>query len=961
MTTEQAAQKAEFDRLINMSAEEMTAHYATVESDYASLPHALAKRLKQTSGKQLGKEALTLKTKDVWTENDFAKAGECTRGIKRFLGRKVAYQTAEGAWTPFAIALLNRGHNPTKGVNVIPETGTQGAAQSGAAASEAELSDEQRRALISQAVKDALRDMMGGEFPEDQGWPWVRDVFSQSQYCIVEWMGALFRIPFALSGTDVVPDTANITEVTMEYVPVESPDDVPAGTVLEVAEAKTGEGPKWLGVMIRAGKAKNKAPNGQQRDYTAEALKAAVEAGKFDNVVGYDRTDAEHGKRAEAEPAGTWGKAVWNEAMQWVENTWTWAEGKISKAINGTVAKAVSEGKTDAVPGFSVVVDILVPKQQPHIVAEIEKVVSCDPVVSPSAGGVVLKVTESHTPKEFKTMKATDVLKAKGITVPAKLAAEYDKIHVQEGAAAGFMLAQLKAKKAKMFEKDTTLEGKLLKDEALLVTMFEALMEAEGVEPAPVEPAKTESGTGPAAATEAQKRIIQQAEEAVARMNAFALEGMLTQSGLPKPAQDIVRKRLEGKPFDAQKVTEAITETKDFLHEVNKAAAPHLHLSAGADQADKIGTAWADIFMMDVKDSTVRVAASESYGSQVKISNTSGGEIRSLRRLTEMTIGRPIDWQDRQQVSEALDTVIAGRSLVNGMNLRLGYRWDLATEFTHYRLISNMVTLADMKTKTVLSPGSLSDWAAKHATNGFPTLTDQGAQYATYTPAEIGGILYVGWKDLVNDEIGAVQQIPDRHYDAAMLYENSVIWGLVSTTAVLTGSDTAAVFSAARGNLINNALDAEGTGLEAAIDALQSIGRPGATDSNGDAKVVPLLTAPGFLWTSARISQRKAARNLVTPGYGQVNSIATFSQAFGIQPIVNPLATDANDWGVFGSDPRKIIERGYYGSDRPTIVIADQPGQGRRFTHNEIGFKGELEMAAAWATYRAAVYSQVAG
>ena len=43
--------------------------------------------------------------------------------------------------------------------------------------------------------------------------------------------------------------------------------------------------------------------------------------------------------------------------------------------------------------------DILVPKQQPHIVAEIEKVVSCDPVVSPSAGGVVLKVTESHITK----------------------------------------------------------------------------------------------------------------------------------------------------------------------------------------------------------------------------------------------------------------------------------------------------------------------------------------------------------------------------------------------------------------------------------------------------------------------------------------------------------------------------------------------------------------------------------
>jgi hypothetical protein len=197
----------------------------------------------------------------------------------------------------------------------------------------------------------------------------------------------------------------------MEPVPVELPMN---GVLTEVTEAVDGEPQKWIGYMIKAGMAKNRASNGLQREYTEDALKAAVEEGLFDNVPGYFRTDTEHGKESDADVAGTWGKAVWDAAAKAVKNTFVWVKDKYPKIIDAKVKVALAEGKSDEIPGFSITGDILVDRKRPNVVAKISEIRSCDPVSFPSAGGKVIAVTESHKSQETH-MKVIDALKAKGL------------------------------------------------------------------------------------------------------------------------------------------------------------------------------------------------------------------------------------------------------------------------------------------------------------------------------------------------------------------------------------------------------------------------------------------------------------------------------------------------------------------------------------------------------------------
>lgn len=952
MNPDQLAVKQEFDRLINMTAAEMTAHYATPESDYASLPAAVAKKLKQTSGRTMGKSALALKCKAAWTEDDFTAAQECSSSIKRFLGRKVAYKTAEGAWTPFAIALLNRGHNPMKATPVSHYV-------SGAA--EGELSDTGKRKIVDHAVTEALRAMMGGEFP-DGGYPWVREIYSESAYVILEWMGSMYRLPYQLVGTECTVDTSQIEEVTMEYVPVTEADL--CGVVLEVTEARAGKGPTWGGIMIRAGLAKNRAPNGMQRDYTEEALIAAVDAGLFDGVPGYDRTDAEHQKRAEADVVGYWGKAVWDKATKAVKNTFTWLEGKLPKAVNAKAGAAVAEGKTSDVPGFSIVADILAPKGKPHIVAAIERVLSCDPVGSPSAGGVVLTVTESHITKE-KQMKFLEALKKLGLSVPPKLAQEWDTVEVAEGAESAEMIARLKEKRPKLFEAGD-LEQKLSSDDAMRTALFAEFLVAESAVPAPAKPDPTPAPAPaepkPNPEIERAQMILQQASEATARMNKHALEGMLAASGLSEHGKRLVRDKFSGQPFDEQKVQESITQTKDLLAEIRQAMMPrHLVVSGGADQADKVATAWSDMFFSDIRDPQQRQSVAESAEGQIgargkalaPVSKHVGREILSVKRLAEMTLGHPIDWGDAQQVQEAMDSVVSNAHLVNGMNLRIAYEFQTESEYSDMFKICNVVNISDMKTKNTLATGGMSGWAAKHSSTGFPTLTASGAAKESYTPAEYGGIHTITWIEFVNDDTGYFQRIPKTIGQEALFFMNDFFWGtLVADNPTLT--DTAAVFTDDRGNYMNTALD--DASLTEAIGKLQQVQHPGHTTGR------PRMTRAKYLAvTGANIAMQKKAYELLTPAYGLQNPVAGFTQSRGLQVIVNPVATDPNDWWVFGADPGGIVEIGVYGGRiEPRIIVANDPGAGYYFSNNYIQIKGEQDYGGNWVTPKNALWSHVA-
>lgn len=928
---EKAKARAEFDRTINMSAEEMQAHYSSPASDFASLDPKIAAKLKKRSGKTQGKEALALKVKETWDDADYAKAQECTSSIKRFLGRKVAYANAEGAPTPFAVSLMNRGHDPAK---VQPE---------------AEQTLREYEDAVREAVRDHFRLMLGAPLGEEYGpgpSPWTKDIRPASQTVIVEFDGSLFQFSYVANDTGgftLLPDMIEV-RVETNYVPVVDLDDSVPGEVVDVAEAVGEDGPVWTVYMIKAGTAKGKADNGYPCEYTEDALKVAVAEGLFDNVKGYQRTDAEHRQEKGTVEVGSMGKAVWDPIVKGVKNTFTWIKDKYPALIHTRLTVALASKRPDLMPAaFSITGDVLANKNAvagKNVVTKILEIRSCDPVSFPSAGGDIIAVSESTKENSMK-IKVTEALAAKGVKdIPPKLQAKWEVLQVEEGAAADFMIGQLKEKRPKMFEAAPDLETQLAKNEVLLIALFSEFMSSEGVEPAA--PADAAVDPTKVAAAEAAEQA-----QIITSMRESAIDGILAKSSLSVPGREQVKRQLAGQTFSVIKVQEAVRTQIEYEASVRTTTRESVAITA--DASDKLQEATNGFFFQDIPDMGQRRKVRESYGNI--ISENPKGQVGSFRELFRMLFPNLDPSRSLIGVTEAMDTALATKLLTNGINARLAYEYALASAYESWRSFCNVVPVYDYQTKTAMTYGGFSGWSTNVTkSTDFPDLTDTGSQAEQYAVTRKGGILTISEIDIRNDNVGYVLALPRRLANEAKRRLSAMAWALITANPTMA-TDSVAVFNAAHSNLMTDPL--ADAALSLAIGMLQAQTHPNATDK--------LVTRPAFLATSADMTQQKAAYGLITPAAAQLNDVASFSQAFGIKPLVNPHTTDTDDWYLFGDKNEiGIVEIGMLdGQETPEVATSQLEGVGAWFLAGDAKWRVKQAYSGNIVDYRGVVASLV--
>lgn len=933
LTEAQKSVRSEFDRLINMSAEEMTTHFASEASDFASLDPKIAAKLKMKSGKTLGKKALSLKVKEAWEDPDYDEATSILRSLKWQLGRKASYAKEDGSPTVYAISLMNRGHNPLKEM---------------ASVAEAEKSLREFESEVNKAVRHHFMDMFGGEFPDGVYSPWVKDIFPRASYAIIDWEDSLWQVNFTVSENGDVTVVPGIVEMTTTYVPkteiaIEQPGDVVQGTLIEVAEAVSDEeGPKWIGAMIRAGSAKNTAPNGQPYYYPAEVLETAVTEGLFDSVPGFQRTDEEHINEEGDEKAGTWGKASWDAVTQRVKNAFTWLKDKYPSVVHTSLKKAIAEGKKEVLPGFSITGDVMVSKAQPNIVQKIIKIRSCDPISFPSAGGEIIAITESHIKETKMKIKVTEALKAKGLIVPKKLEKLWETVQVAEGAAAEWMLAQLKEKRPKLFEKMTELEGKLTKDEVMLVTLFSEFMEAEGIET--VEPS---TGDDAAAVAAAEARRIAESDRAMlAVLQEQALEGILRDSGLNDIEKGTVRSRFKGQQFDMVKIQESIREAKDRQEAYGKTVPPKTRIDVQRDGLDKIQQAANDLFFSDIDEVSVRESVNTTAGNPV-ISKHQKGSQRSLRGLYIMLTGDSDLTFDIAKVRESIDPATIAKIFANALNLRLTREDSLPSVYDGWRLIADVVPLADFKKQEVMRTGYYGTLSIIQKNDPYPELAQGTKLDNSYTPDTRGGLVSIHRKDIINDNVGEIRRIPSKINIGAKLDLSGFVWSLILDNPTL--GDTTALFHADHGNLHTGNTSTAGLSgdiLSTLDGKMKDQTLPGRTEK--------LLLPTKYVIIPANAAMRKKAYEVVAPAYGQNNQVPTFAQSLTVQVIECPHASDADDWyTATDKNIQEILEVGFFqGREEPELLIADNDLAGALFTHDKIQYKVRHEYGGSVVDYR---------
>ena len=209
-----------------------------------------------------------------------------------------------------------------------------------------------------------------------------------------------------------------------------------------------------------------------------------------------------------------------------------------------------------------------------------------------------------------------------------------------------------------------------------------------------------------------------------------------------------------------------------------------------------------------------------------------------------------------------------------------------------------------------------------------------------------------------NDDIGTLVKRIKGRMRAYRRGFAKFVWNFFLNNATYDG-DATAWFTVGHGNLKTEAIAAaeiaDGVTTLMAFTELSS-GEKIGLDPLMKKRIV--LTVPDGLWDDARkINQRQYLDAAFDP-----NPVYHLFGEDDERIVVNPLQTDANDWGLL-MDPRdrEIVEVKFLdGREEPEMWIANTPNVGEMQLRDDIVFKDRFVYGGDLVDFRNAVKSEVA-
>ncbi|PYN90173.1 MAG: hypothetical protein DMD89_33965 [Candidatus Rokuibacteriota bacterium] len=231
----------------------------------------------------------------------------------------------------------------------------------------------------------------------------------------------------------------------------------------------------------------------------------------------------------------------------------------------------------------------------------------------------------------------------------------------------------------------------------------------------------------------------------------------------------------------------------------------------------------------------------------------------------------------------------------------------------------------------------------------YTEMTTLAQREISHAMLQKGVIVTISRRLIINDDVAAVQRIADELGRAARRTLARTIWAPWIANATY-GADGVAWFHATHSNLQTSAISE--TEVIAAVLKLLNQTQPGNNEKMGT-RVRPgslWLTVPNALWDAAyKLNQTQASALFHL--FGEDNEFI----------IVNPLLTDANDWGIH-RDAREVESlrvNFLNGREEPEFMVADLPGADQMFVGDRARFKLRHEYGVALAEYRGAIKAVV--
>lgn len=296
--------------------------------------------------------------------------------------------------------------------------------------------------------------------------------------------------------------------------------------------------------------------------------------------------------------------------------------------------------------------------------------------------------------------------------------------------------------------------------------------------------------------------------------------------------------------------------------------------------------------------------------------------------------------------TEALTSASFASVLGNSITRRMIAEYSVRDQYDIWRLLTGTpVPISDFRTQERVRYGGYGDLPAVAEAAAYAALASPSDEKATYAVTKRGGLETITLEMIKNDDVGAIQRIPEKLARAAKRTLSKFVTDFIRLNPAM--ADTLTVFHATHGNLGSAALSA--TSYAAGRLAIYKQSEFGATDQLG--------INSKYLWIPADLEE--TATNLFVRN---TNLDPTFVQSLSPTIVPVPFWTDANDWALT-CDPKDIpfVEVGFLdGEEEPALFVQDSPTVGSFFSNDQLTYKIRHIYGGNVVDYRGAYKAVVA-
>jgi hypothetical protein len=263
-----------------------------------------------------------------------------------------------------------------------------------------------------------------------------------------------------------------------------------------------------------------------------------------------------------------------------------------------------------------------------------------------------------------------------------------------------------------------------------------------------------------------------------------------------------------------------------------------------------------------------------------------------------------------------------------------------------WRKLVSVGSVNDMRTQRRIRFGGYNNLSVVTEGSAYGALTSPTDEEATYAPSKKGGTEVITMEMIVNDDLGAIRDIPRRLGRAAAQTLHEFVFDILKDNGAIY--DSVALFHASHGNLGSTALTA--ASLKAA--RLQMLKQADVSNSKRLGITPKYLVIPVDLEQDAFTILNSV---FLPSGVGTAApSDANYARTFGLEPVSVPYWTDTNNWFLVAS-PMDVptIEVGFLnGKEDPELFVQDQPVNGSMFSNDKITYKVRHIYGGAVLDYR---------